>query len=186
MLRHYYRCTVCFSVGATDDYYDPKTIVCSICEGRIEYMGRVVQDKLVKDEQRVPCDARCTNAHGPHCDCKCGGANHGSHMVITVTRVVGSVPTLQFDTEINKNAAAIAAEFRQWFAMLESLWDAQFKALVEKRQNKQYLKPEEYQKLRAGNDIRFRLIPEIKNARQHESRMKKINYAMEQIGKAGL
>jgi hypothetical protein len=24
------------------------------------------------------CDARCTNATGPSCDCSCGGANHGA------------------------------------------------------------------------------------------------------------
>lgn len=23
------------------------------------------------------CDARCENAHGPNCECSCGGANHG-------------------------------------------------------------------------------------------------------------
>lgn len=26
----------------------------------------------------VKCDARCTNAFRPNCDCECGGANHGS------------------------------------------------------------------------------------------------------------
>lgn len=26
----------------------------------------------------VPCDARCTNAKGPNCECSCGGANHGA------------------------------------------------------------------------------------------------------------
>lgn len=25
----------------------------------------------------TPCDARCTNAIGPSCDCSCGGKNHG-------------------------------------------------------------------------------------------------------------
>lgn len=24
-----------------------------------------------------PCDARCQGAHGPNCDCSCGGKNHG-------------------------------------------------------------------------------------------------------------
>ncbi len=26
---------------------------------------------------RGRCDARCYNATGPHCDCICGGLNHG-------------------------------------------------------------------------------------------------------------
>lgn len=25
----------------------------------------------------ITCDARCTNATGPNCDCSCGGKNHG-------------------------------------------------------------------------------------------------------------
>jgi hypothetical protein len=26
----------------------------------------------------ITCDARCTTARGPKCDCSCGGANHGA------------------------------------------------------------------------------------------------------------
>ena len=26
----------------------------------------------------VPCNAKCLNATGPHCECSCGGANHGA------------------------------------------------------------------------------------------------------------
>ena len=26
----------------------------------------------------VPCDARCLSAHGPSCECQCGGKNHGA------------------------------------------------------------------------------------------------------------
>lgn len=33
--------------------------------------GRVVES--------VACDARCTGARGPKCDCSCGGANHGAN-----------------------------------------------------------------------------------------------------------
>jgi len=25
-----------------------------------------------------PCDARCTSARGPNCECSCGGMNHGA------------------------------------------------------------------------------------------------------------
>jgi len=27
---------------------------------------------------RVPCNARCTGAHGHDCECSCNGANHGA------------------------------------------------------------------------------------------------------------
>lgn len=28
--------------------------------------------------EAIKCDARCTGATGPKCDCSCGGANHGA------------------------------------------------------------------------------------------------------------
>lgn len=28
-------------------------------------------------ETETPCDARCTGAKGPDCNCMCGGLNHG-------------------------------------------------------------------------------------------------------------
>lgn len=39
---------------------------------------RRVYDGGKPDSKRHVCGARCTNATGPSCDCKCRGANHGS------------------------------------------------------------------------------------------------------------
>lgn len=39
---------------------------------------RPVFDGGKPDSKRHACGARCTNATGPACDCKCRGANHGS------------------------------------------------------------------------------------------------------------
>jgi hypothetical protein len=30
----------------------------------------------------VPCNARCTGARGPNCECQCGGKNHGAGNVM--------------------------------------------------------------------------------------------------------
>lgn len=49
-MRHYYRCQDCLSVGVTNEYYDPAKLVCGLCEGKTEYMGKVSQDHLVKTE----------------------------------------------------------------------------------------------------------------------------------------
>lgn len=42
--------------------------------------SRLLKHSLVKGflNPDVPCDGRCINAHGPSCDCACGGKNHGS------------------------------------------------------------------------------------------------------------
>lgn len=39
---------------------------------------RPVVDGGKPDSKRHTCGARCTNATGPSCDCRCRGANHGS------------------------------------------------------------------------------------------------------------
>jgi hypothetical protein len=56
------------------------------------HMGAVKGQRLVKKELLTPCDARCTNAEGPHCDCQCLGANHGSRALVQVVKDVGGVP----------------------------------------------------------------------------------------------
>lgn len=57
-------------------------------------VGRTRAGRLLTPEERSPCDGRCTNARGPNCDCRCGGANHGSRRVVTVWRCAdaGRVP----------------------------------------------------------------------------------------------
>lgn len=39
---------------------------------------RPVFDGGAPTSKRHQCGARCTSATGPSCDCRCGGANHGS------------------------------------------------------------------------------------------------------------
>lgn len=47
--------------------------LCPTCHHAMKYGvldGTVVEGHV--------CDARCTSARGPSCDCSCGGKNHGS------------------------------------------------------------------------------------------------------------
>ena len=46
-------------------------------EGRWVFCRPVV-DGGKPDSKRHTCGARCTNATGPSCDCRCRGANHGA------------------------------------------------------------------------------------------------------------
>lgn len=67
---------------------------CAACSGSIEIMGAVRQERLVKTAIRCPCDARCTFAAGPNCDCSCGGKNHGSQITVSVAMDVGGIPRI--------------------------------------------------------------------------------------------
>jgi len=97
MARYFIRCVDCLAVGAVD-VPDPKPYepavrpgVCP-CGGRTESMGRVERARLVHDSIVSACDARCTSARGPSCDCHCGGKNHGSRLVVAIAIDAGPLP----------------------------------------------------------------------------------------------
>jgi len=54
-------------------------------------MGQVQGNHYVKTGMRAPCDGRCTHASGPHCDCSCHGANHGTGRFVTTVLKQGKV-----------------------------------------------------------------------------------------------
>jgi hypothetical protein len=114
--RHFYRCQDCLTVAAVDIENSGDRLrfpVCGHCDGRLEYMGRVSQARLVKDEERCACDDRCICARGPICNCKCGGKYHGAGMlapVIYTTRDCGPVPVVSMPA--NSKANRTAKEFR--------------------------------------------------------------------------
>lgn len=89
--RHFWKCPLCLTVAATEGN-NVSSLHCGHCQLSMSYMGRVSQNRLVKTEERCQCDARCTFATGPNCDCQCGGVNHGSRMLVEVTFDAGPVP----------------------------------------------------------------------------------------------
>jgi hypothetical protein len=66
------------AAGATYDAALPFILngvaVSARCPEHGVYRLASVKGRLVPDHK---CDARCTTATGPACDCSCGGANHG-------------------------------------------------------------------------------------------------------------
>lgn len=46
----------------------PLYIVCKSVQGHVN--------------EAVPCNSKCTSATGPHCECRCGGANHGGQYAL--------------------------------------------------------------------------------------------------------
>lgn len=95
--RHYYRCRSCCHVVAVEGKLERETF-CA-CNGKLEHLGRVTRAHrgLVLDSERCACDGRCTNAPGPSCDCRCGGANHGTGRVVAVEVDAGGVPRLRVE-----------------------------------------------------------------------------------------
>jgi len=90
--RHFWKCPLCLTVAATEGS-NVGSLSCGYCKVAMSYMGRVSQNRLVRTEERCKCDARCTFATGPNCDCQCGGVNHGSKVLVEVTIDCGAVPT---------------------------------------------------------------------------------------------
>ncbi len=100
--KWFLRCRGCLSVMATQAERPASGMRCSACEGAIEVMGMVRQQRIVRIEDHCPCDDRCTMAAGPHCDCQCGGKNHGSKIVVQVVVDVGGIPRI---TPVNPEKA---------------------------------------------------------------------------------
>lgn len=57
-----------FPLGAWADKHDS---TCSQCGGRVS------MERVYGIEIGMGCDDRCTSATGSHCECACGGVNHG-------------------------------------------------------------------------------------------------------------
>lgn len=117
--RDFWRCPTCLSVWSTDDC--PRTPHCSLCEIEAEHMGEVHRFRLRQMETYCPCDARCTNAIGPNCECSCGGTNHGKGLLLRWVDA-GGIPTITppdtFAAERRRDeyrqALAAARERIQW------------------------------------------------------------------------
>ena len=118
-LRYYYRCAWCLSVSATAERISGPC-ECAACGGPVESMGEVREARLVREELRCPCDARCTHALGPQCDCRCCGANHGSGLMVVVIRDLGPIPKLRPRDAL---AAARGAEYRRLVGACGELLD---------------------------------------------------------------
>src|SRR5688572_26941387 len=96
--RAFYRCGQCchvFAIAQTERG-PVKGLTCA-CEGECAFMGFVARagNRLFDHGKACPCDARCTHAKGPSCDCSCGGANHGTQALVDVIIDLGAAPKIR-------------------------------------------------------------------------------------------
>ena len=133
--RHFYRCRACCHVVAVEGVLETTCtdsgaevpIARCVCDGRLELLGRVGRKPgLWRDSERCACDARCTNAPGPSCDCSCGGVNHGTKRVVPVEVAAGGVPRLKVEcaAECKARAAEYAAAAEPHRARLRAMREA--------------------------------------------------------------
>jgi len=100
MERYYLKCTYCerpISVECErEDIKLISTLTCPLCGKHdlpLTIMGRIegTDAHLITDGVKAACDARCTNAIGPHCDCICNNKNHGTHRLVTYSKDNGTL-----------------------------------------------------------------------------------------------
>ncbi len=110
--RHCFRCQDCLGVTFVETANEGHVISrwdCA-CGGKTcQYLGKVLQNRIVTTFQASVCDHRCTNAPGPNCDCQCGGKNHGSGRTVTYTEGQ-PLPTMRSTSPANGAAYRAAVE----------------------------------------------------------------------------
>lgn len=77
---HLFRCQTCLETFAGES----RVKATCFCGGWLKYLGQVNGGRLIHTFDAPACNYLCTDARGRACNCKCGGANHGSHR----TRIV--------------------------------------------------------------------------------------------------
>lgn len=179
--RWFYRCVGCLSVTAANveltqrwtgkAYGAPGR--CGACGDEVESMGRVGSaGRIVKDSLRCPCDERCTGALGPNCECKCGGANHGTNMLVKVETDVGGVPVLRpIDAD---KAVRVAEEYRSLLGLLV----AERTRLNKVKAAQGWIGDEAYSRLYRVQTV----IRKAQKARTHAGRMKELGKVADQYG----
>jgi hypothetical protein len=178
-MRHFYRCIDCLSVVATEGQIRPVQVPprytysyseCRGCGGQIEYMGEVRRNCLQRRELRVPCDARCTGAIGPHCDCQCGGENHGTNRLVEVLIEAGKVPRVM----VPADASAKGEAYRELVRTVRSAHNERFARLFQLKWLGAYLTVPQWCSYCEGQRLNERIVA-ARKLRSHAARNRKLN-----------
>lgn len=170
MRRFFFKCMDCLSVGASDLESAPRgKMECGLCGGPIDVMGEVGSgSRLVQRGSACPCDARCTGALGPHCECQCGGKNHGSNAMVPVLWDRGPIPKVMMRER--GEALRIAEE---WRAALDSA-RGEVESLAEKKAINGWLGDTDYRRFWS---IKNRIL-KARGLKSHAGRMKALGATM--------
>lgn len=175
--RYFYRCPDCLVIVAVDQQQND--LRCNTCRkdgdfagpAKMEFMGRVEQNKLVHEYHKPVCDDRCTSARGPICVCRCLGQNHGSHLWVSVKVDAGGLPV----ATAPKDAEKYRAQSNQFHAgrllALATIKNRYGSNNFERYQSGAWIADKEI-----WYGIRYSLdqLNKLWKAREHKSRMKKL------------
>ena len=182
---YFYRCSDCLSVFTTSEaikhYYEsdsgfPRYGKCGACGGRIEFMGRTERSRLVRDSERCPCDARCTSARGPSCDCQCGGENHGSNLWVPITVDAGGIPI----AHVSPQASQLADKYRDLVAQVTTALWKRYGSFIEAKRRGEYLSGAGFSLYLEGAR-RLRALHSAKELRSHNGRNKKLEAILREV-----
>src|SRR5271166_2603156 len=112
--RWYYKSTDCLTPVT---YSDKVRILKCACGGKMLIMGEVIKGRITNTEELTVCDARCTEATGPSCNCKCRGEHHGTGRTVQIITDLGSG---EIKAEVNAEAIDRG---RTWRALVESAYN---------------------------------------------------------------
>lgn len=179
--RFFYRCPECVSIFAVESENEIAGLLCSVCNMTTESMGRVEGTRLVFDGEACPCDARCTSARGPKCDCFCKGENHGTNLLVPVVRDAGPVPTV---TPIDPVAARRRSdEFRNVASDVRELIGLKYGEIFAAKRSGAYLSGRSYAGWSEGVEF-LRAIGKARSMKTHPGRMKKASEIFESVAMA--
>ncbi len=176
--RWFLRCRGCLSVMATHAERPASGIRCAACEGSIEVMGVVRQERLTQTVVRCPCDLRCTMAAGPDCNCQCGGKNHGSQITVTVVVDKGGIPRI---SPVNpERARRIYREWQQAKKKAEDRVHLHFPSIKAWRQ--QLTRPGSFESAQGMRGDRFlNAISRADSLKSHHARIKALENLQKQL-----
>lgn len=151
---------------------------CGGCGAVIELVGAVAGDTWTRSELRTPCDDRCTNAPGPKCECKCGGENHGTKLLVPVVVEAGRATVTP--------VAGEKARARRWefeaarFAAREAI-EARFGRLFAAKRAGEWLSGADFSDLCEGVRL-VELLGAARKRRSHAGRMKVVKGVVDLLG----
>jgi hypothetical protein len=139
----YHKCLHCLTpFTSTERHVD----LCD-CEGPVLLMGSVQGGSYVQTANKPACDGRCTHASGPHCDCACGGVNHGNGKFVTVVVKEGKLQVVDPDHDICEDMKR-GYKYRELCAYAEKQYDTRFAIEIADRAVGKFVSRERFLEMR--------------------------------------
>jgi hypothetical protein len=148
----------------------PARARCGACNGPIESMGPVRLD-LARMGTLTTCDARCTMASGPSCNCQCQGANHGTGIRVGVAVQSGGL--VRVTPPHVERAQRIAREWAEALREVRARVDRHYPEIARVRRGEQ-VNPFAATRAKAGIAILDR-VAAAETMRAHPARLQAIS-----------